>query len=664
MTRFGTVLVANRGEIARRVIRAASGAGLRSVAVYSDADRDAPHVSEADTAVRIGPPPASASYLSIPALLSAAERAGADAVHPGYGFLSERAEFARAVTDAGLVFVGPAAAVMEAMGDKNRAREIAVAAGVPVVPGADPASADDLDAVLEQVGLPLLVKAAAGGGGKGMRIVRTAADLPEAVAAARREAAAAFGADTVLFERYVEHGRHIEVQVFGDEHGHVVHLFERDCSVQRRHQKVIEEAPATVISDDVRRVVTSSAVALARAVGYVNAGTVEFLVSGDDAYFLEMNTRLQVEHPVTEIVAGLDLVDLQFAVAQGEPLPFTQEAVTLRDHAIEARVYAEDPYAGFLPQAGVASLVTWPQAPARVDAALISGQRVSTHYDPLLGKVIASGATREAARRALVNALDETAVLGLTTNLGFLRTLAASPDFRDSAIDTGWLDTHLDDLRLETPVQAWCLAAWGLAARGTANGGPARGQARDNRHPFGIGDGWRAGAPPAAVPLELSNAAAPGDTRLLTVDLAAGSVSGPSGSLRVRPVSGSDGWLRLEIDGQVHEGQVLVAPHQVLVAYRGQTYVFDRPDAFGPGGRATVGDGSVTAPMPGTVLSVRATVGARVEAGATLGVMEAMKMELVLTAPFEGVVAEVNAKAGEQVDLGARLFVVDPGSDT
>ncbi len=279
-TRFGTVLVANRGEIARRVIRAASSAGLRSVAVYSDADRDALHVSEADTAVRIGPASAAESYLSIPALLSAAERAGADAVHPGYGFLSERAAFARAVTDAGLVFVGPPAAVMEAMGSKDKARQIAIAAGVPVVPAADPASGDDLDAVLEQVGLPLLVKAAAGGGGKGMRVVRDAAALPEAVAAARREAAAAFGDDTVLFERYVEHGRHIEVQVFGDEHGHVVHLFERDCSVQRRHQKVIEEAPATVISDDVRRVVTSSAVALARAVGYVNAGTVEFLVSG------------------------------------------------------------------------------------------------------------------------------------------------------------------------------------------------------------------------------------------------------------------------------------------------------------------------------------------------------------------------------------------------
>ncbi len=649
MTRFGTVLVANRGEIARRVIRAASNAGLRSVAVYSDADRGALHVSEADTAVRIGPPPAADSYLCISALLNAAEQAGADAVHPGYGFLSERSAFASAVTDAGLVFVGPPAAVMAAMGDKNQARQIAVRVGVPVVPAADASSSDDLDAVLEQLGLPLLVKAAAGGGGKGMRVVRDRADLADSVAAARREAAAAFGDDTLLFERYVEHGRHIEVQVFGDEHGNVVHLFERDCSVQRRHQKVLEEAPATAISADVRRLVTSSAVDLARAVGYVNAGTVEFLVSGDDAYFLEMNTRLQVEHPVTEIVTGIDLVDLQFAVAQGEPLPFSQDDVTVRGHAIEARVYAEDPYAGFLPQAGVATQVTWPTR-ARVDAALVSGQRVGTFYDPLLGKVIATGATREAARRALVNALDETAILGLTTNVGFLRSLAASPAYRDSAIDTGWLDTHTDAWQRETPVPAWCLAAWAMASTAT----------RDGAHPFALGDGWRAAAPPAAVPVELSDVNAPGDRRLVTVDTAAGLVTGPSGSVEVRPVGAADPWLRLEIAGQVHEGQVLAAQHQVLVAYRGQTYAFELPDAFGPGGRAPASDGSVLAPMPGTVLAVQATVGARVESGATLGVMEAMKMELVLTAPFDGVVVEVNTKAGEQVERGARLFVVEP----
>ncbi|MEJ7630115.1 MAG: biotin carboxylase N-terminal domain-containing protein [Nocardioidaceae bacterium] len=649
MTRFGTVLVANRGEIALRVVRAAAGHGLTSVAVYSDADGGSAHVREADVAVRIGPAPAAASYLSIPALLEAARQSGADAVHPGYGFLSERADFARAVTDAGLVFIGPSADVMAAMGRKDRARDIAVAARVPVVTAAD-SSVTDLRQIAEQVGLPLLVKAAAGGGGKGMRIVRAASDLPDAVAAARREAAAAFGDDTMLFERYVEHGRHIEVQVLADEHGHVVHLHERDCSVQRRHQKVIEEAPATVITPAVRDLVTSSAVSLAREVGYVNAGTVEFLVSGDDAFFLEMNTRLQVEHPVTEAVTGVDLVGLQFAVAQGEALPFTQSDIAVAGHAIEARVYAEDPYHGFLPQAGVAEIVGWP-ARARVDAALESGQRVGTFYDPMLGKVIATGTTREAARRALVSALDDTAILGLTSNVGFLRQLVASDTYRDSGIDTGWLDAHPDEFTLETPVPAWCLAAWSLAA--------ARGA--DPRQPFGVGDGWRLGAPPSAVPIELT--APEGDTRVLSVDLDAGVVTGPESARDVRSLGEFDGRVRLQIGAEVHEGRVLLRAREVLVAYRGQTYAFARPDAFGPGRASPAVSGTVTAPMPGTVLAVHVSSGTTVDEGEALGVMEAMKMELALKAPFAGIVTEVDVVAGEPVDLGARLFVVTPSGE-
>ena len=652
MTRFGTVLVANRGEIALRIFRAAEAAGLRSVAVYSDADRDAPHVRAADAAARIGPAAAVDSYLSMDAILDAAKRSGADAVHPGYGFLSERSAFARAVTDAGLVFVGPPADVMDAMGRKDRAREIALAAGVPVVPAADPSIGDDLDAVAAQVGFPLLVKAAAGGGGKGMRIVRDAVDLVDAVAAARREAASAFGDDTLLFERYVEHGRHIEVQVLADEHGNVIHLFERDCSVQRRHQKVLEESPATVISADVRRLVTDAAVALCREVGYVNAGTVEFLVSGDNAYFLEMNTRLQVEHPVTELVTGVDLVALQFAVAQGDLLPLTQNDVAVHGHAIEARVYAEDPYAGFLPQAGLATVVAWP-ARARVDAALEPGQRVGTFYDPMLGKIIAAGTTREAARRALVNALDDTAILGLTTNVGFLRALADSDAFRDCAIDTAWLDNHPDEFTLETPVAAWCLAAWSLAT------------AHDERahHPLGVADGWRSGADPAGIPIELTNAADTTDTRILTVHPAAGRIVGPQATVGARPLTTADDSLRLEIDGTTHEGRVHIASREVLVAYQGQTYVFQRPDAFGPGGRAAVTDGSVTAPMPGTVLAVNVTTGAPVEEGDTLGVLEAMKMELALKAPVTGVVTLVDALVGSQVELGERLFMVGPVPD-
>ncbi|HET7172869.1 MAG TPA: biotin carboxylase N-terminal domain-containing protein [Nocardioidaceae bacterium] len=647
MTRFGTVLVANRGEIARRVISAARTAGLRSVAVYSDADRDAQHVREADAAVRIGPPPAAESYLSIPALLAAAARSGADAVHPGYGFLSERAEFARAVTDAGLVFIGPPADVIELMGRKDRARKVAAAAGVPVVPAAETQDAERLGEIAEQVGFPLLVKAAAGGGGKGMRVVRAATELADATAAARRESAAAFGDDTLLFERYVEHGRHIEVQVIADEHGHFLHLLERDCSVQRRHQKVVEEAPASVISPEVRDLVRDSAVALAREVGYLNAGTVEFLVSGEEAYFLEMNTRLQVEHPVTELVTGLDLVLLQFLVAQGEPLPIRQEDVVGSGHAIEVRVYAEDPYHGYLPQAGVAEVVQWPTG-VRVDAALEAGQRVSTFYDPMLGKVVASGATREAARRVLVSALDNTAILGLTTNLGFLRDLADSEQFRRSEVDTSWLDNNPHSFTLRAPAAAWCLAAWSLAA--AAHG--------DSRDPLALGDGWRLGADPAVVSVELTGA--DGEARRLQVDLAGGALTGPHASRAVRSLGTADGRVLLEIDGAAQAGRVLVRPDEVVVSYRGQTYRFSRPDAFGRRVHARVQDGSVTAPMPGTVLGVSVAVGEHVGEGQPLGVLEAMKMEITLSAPFAGTVTEVGAEAGAQVDLGARLFVVTP----
>ncbi len=633
---FSTLLVANRGEIAIRVIRAARAAGLRTVAVYSDADRSAPHVREADTAVRLGPAPATESYLSIEALLRAAEVSGADAVHPGYGFLSERAEFAHAVTEAGLVFVGPSAQVMEAMGQKVRAREIAERAGVPVVPRFDEPVAPDA--------YPVLVKAAAGGGGKGMRIVRDPSDLDAALAAAGREAAAAFGDDTLLIERYVERGRHVEVQTLGDRHGNVVHLLERDCSTQRRHQKVIEEAPAPTISAETRARLHEWAVALAKEVGYVGAGTVEFLVDEADerAYFLEMNTRLQVEHPVTEAITGLDLVRLQLSIAAGDPLPFDQADVTPDGHAIEARVYAEDPYSGFLPQAGLASTVVWPET-ARIDAALESGQEVGTAYDPLLGKIIVHGATREAARQALLQALDDTAILGLTTNVGFLRQLAASDAFRDATIDTAWLDRHLDEFVLEAPAQVAVIGAWWLADHETA---------ADPSHPFGAADGWRLAGPATPILVELDDVVA-------TVDRGAGTVAMADRTWRVRPVAGPGLARRLEIDGIIHEAYVEVDAHTVTVGYRGQPHVLTRPDAFGPTAATTSTGGSVTAPMPGTVLDVRAKVGETVRAGDTLGVLEAMKMELALTAPHDGTVTTVDAITGQQVSLGATLFVVE-----
>ena len=517
---IGTLLVANRGEIAVRVIRAARELGVRTVAVYSDADRGAPHVREADAAVRIGPASAAESYLSIPAVLEAARATGADAVHPGYGFLSESATFARAVADAGLTFVGPTADVIEAMGRKDVARQVAIAAGVPVVPAAE-LTGDRVDAA--GIGYPLLIKAAAGGGGKGMRIVTHADDWAAALAAARREAVAAFGDDSMLVERYVEHGRHVEVQVLADEHGTVVHLFERDCSAQRRHQKVVEEAPAPTISDAVRRSVTAAAVALARAAGYTNAGTVEFLVAGDEVYFLEMNTRLQVEHPVTELVTGIDLVQWQLRIAAGEQLTFGQDDVVLSGHAIEARVYAEDAFHGFLPQAGVASYVRWSPR-ARIDAALETGQVVTTSFDPMLGKVIVHGPSREAARRALLTALDDTAILGLTTNLGFVRGLVASDAFRDGEVHTAWLDENATAIARTGADAAGVIAAWSLA---TAQTGAAD-------HPFGVADGWRLAGPAAATPVEL---VVDGERALFAVDRA-GQVTSEGRSWRVHPVPG------------------------------------------------------------------------------------------------------------------------------
>ena len=648
---FGSLLVANRGEIAIRAPRSARAAGLRTIAVYSDADREAPHVREADTAVRLGPAPATESYLSIPALLEAARRSGAEAVHPGYGFLSERAAFARACEEAGLVFVGPPADVIERMGRKDVARHVAVVADVPVVPALEQGTggADDAELAeraVAEVGFPLLVKAAAGGGGKGMRIVRTPDELRPALAAARREAGSAFGDDTMLVERYVERGRHIEVQVLADAHGSVLHLFERDCSVQRRHQKVVEEAPAPTISAAVRERVTSAAVRLCQEVGYVNAGTVEFLVDGEDVFFLEMNTRLQVEHPVTELVTGLDLVALQLDVAQGKPLPLTQEQVTVSGSALEARVYAEDPAAGFLPQAGVATSVRW-SGRARVDHALESGQRVGTWYDPMLGKVITHGPTREAARRALVAALDDTAVLGLTTNLGFLRRLVDSEVFRDAGIDTAWLDREPGAFPAEPPDTALVLAAWAMAAAPVG---------QDRRHPFGAADGWRVAGPPAPVVLELDSA---GTRHVLHVDLAAGVVVEGERRWEVSPLPSPTGHVRLEVDGVLHESDVEVGPHGVAVAHHGDTLVFAVPDAFGPTAAAAASDGVLTAPMPGVVLAVNVAAGERVAQGAVLGVLEAMKMELALKAPYDGVVAEVGGAVGDRVDLGQVLFEVE-----
>jgi acetyl-CoA carboxylase biotin carboxylase subunit len=468
VTPIRRILIATRGEIAIRIARACREAGIQSVAVYSDADAASPHVRAADTAVCIGPAALSESYLSIPALLAAAHATGADAVHPGYGFLSENAKFARACETAGLIFIGPPAAVIEQMGSKIGARELMQRAGVPVVPGDTPRDQTDEGVVASasSIGYPALVKASAGGGGKGMRVLGSERVAREMIPAARREAAAAFGDGTLYVERLIERPRHVEMQVFGDAHGHVVHLFERECSVQRRHQKIVEESPSPAVTPAIRARMGDAAVAAARAAGYRNAGTIEFLLEGEGDgarfYFLEMNTRLQVEHPVTEAVTGVDLVRAQIAVAEGRPLPWTQEALTQRGHAIECRVYAEDPATGFLPQAGPLLLYREPRGPGvRVDAGVIEGGEVPVHYDPLLAKLIVSAETRDAAIARALAALGSYPILGIHTNVGFLARLLDHAEFRGGRMHTGFLDAHLQDVLGEpvTPPEAAAAAA-------------------------------------------------------------------------------------------------------------------------------------------------------------------------------------------------------------
>ncbi|MDR7385154.1 biotin carboxylase N-terminal domain-containing protein [Promicromonospora iranensis] len=676
-----TLLIANRGEIALRIIRTARRLGLRTVAVYSDADRGALHTRAADVAVRIGPTPAAESYLSIPALLAAAKETGADAVHPGYGFLSEQADFARAVAGAGLTWVGPSPEAMDAMGRKDTARKIAEKAGVPVLRSLGDVRGGRF-AAQGNLPFPLLVKAAAGGGGKGMRIVREQDELGPAIAAAGREAAAAFGDDALLLERYIERGRHVEVQILADEHGNVLHLHERDCSAQRRHQKVLEEAPAPDLDPALRDALHTWAVRLAREAGYTGVGTAEFLVevggptgpSDADAWFLEMNTRLQVEHPVTEEVVTvrgdrIDLVAQQLRVAAGEELGFTQDDVAVHGHAIEARIYAEDAFGGFLPQAGTATRVRWPGtstggAPTggasdggastgghsvRVEAGLEDGTVVPAAYDPMVGKVIARGADRETARRGLVDALDATAIGGLVTNTGFVRALADSDAFRDGEVHTAWLDTH--PLPAPDPRPAMVAAAWTVAAAATADGG----------------DGWRLGGPPADTWVELDDA-------VLRVSVARGEVrreGGPPTSCRVvggdapgdvlGDVHGVAGDLLLELDGSTARFAVDVGPRAVEVSTRGHTFRFVRPGASGLGA-AEVSDGVVLAAMPGTLARVEVSDGDPVTAGQPLGVLEAMKMEVALLAPADGVV-RVRAAAGDQVAARQVLFGVGPADE-
>ncbi|MCH9710859.1 MAG: acetyl/propionyl/methylcrotonyl-CoA carboxylase subunit alpha [Actinomycetia bacterium] len=648
---FDTVLVANRGEIAVRVIRTLRSMGIRSVAVFSDADAGARHVGEADIAVRIGPAPARQSYLSIDALLSAIERTGAQAVHPGYGFLSENAQFAEALNSAGVVFIGPPAGSIRTMGDKISAKAAVSAFGVPVVPGISRPGLTDADLIggAGDVGYPVLVKPSAGGGGKGMRVVHDAADLPAALESARRESASAFGDDTLFLERFVLNPRHIEVQVLADNHGTVVHLGERECSLQRRHQKVIEEAPSPLLDASTRARIGAAACDTARSVDYTGAGTVEFIVSADrpdEFFFMEMNTRLQVEHPVTEMVTGLDLVELQVRIAAGEPLSIAQDAVRLDGHAVEARVYAEDPARGFLPTGGDVIALREPSGPGiRVDSGLAEGTAVGSDYDPMLAKVIAHAADRPTALRELDAALADTAVLGLTTNIEFLRFLLADPEVAAGRLDTGLLDRRTPEFAPVRPGDDELIAA---AAYRWIKSWPVT-----PASPWDVPSGWRiAGCGPTTVRLRADNrtdhVALTGSPDHATVSIE----DGENHSLRAT-LTGHR--LVVTIDGVRSSYLAAAVGDQLWLSREGRVVLVEevreapvRPE------EEHGGDAELTSPMPGAVVAVAVADGDTVEAGMAVVTVEAMKMEHALTAPVDGVV-ELIVRAGDQVKVGQVL---------
>jgi len=624
---FASLLIANRGEIARRIIRTARRLGVRTIAVHSEADANAPHVREADQAVAIGPAPARESYLVGARLIEAAKATGAQAIHPGYGFLSENADFAQAVIDAGLIWVGPPPSAIRAMGLKDAAKALMAKAGVPVTPGymGDDQSAERLAREAEAIGYPVLIKAVAGGGGKGMRKVDRAEDFEAALASCRREAAASFGDERVLLETYVSRPRHIEVQVFADRHGEVVHLFERDCSLQRRHQKVIEEAPAPGMDEATRAAVCAAAVQAARAVGYEGAGTVEFIADGsaglraDRIWFMEMNTRLQVEHPVTEMVTGQDLVEWQLRVAAGEPLPLAQDQITLTGWAMEARLYAESPVAGFLPSTGPLTRFRLPRG-VRVDSAVEEGGEVSAFYDPMIAKLITSAATREAAAAQLAQACAEVEVWPVKTNAAFLVRALSAPAFVAGAVDTGLIEREME--ALVTP-PAPSAAALARAAYALMNA----------RH------------------CRTDEAASPWDA-----------LSG----FRMNVAAETD--VRLFLDGAPLAAPLASAAPDVpaLMAPNGAAVVFEEGEAFtlslDPPVRTLDGEaggGHIHAPMPGKVTAVRVAVGDPVAKGAALVTLEAMKMEHTLVAAFDGVVREVVVTEGAQVSEGALLVMVE-----
>ncbi len=653
---FTKILIANRGEIACRVIATCQRLGIATVAVYSDADRNARHVRLADEAVAIGPAPARESYLRADAILAAARQTGAQAIHPGYGFLSENADFAQACADAGIVFIGPSASAIRAMGDKSAAKALMQQAGVPLTPGyhGDTQEPDFLRAQADGIGYPVLIKASAGGGGKGMRRVDDSAAFVDALASCQREAQSAFGNAHVLVEKYVERPRHIEIQVFGDSHGNVVYLFERDCSVQRRHQKVLEEAPAPGMTPERRAAMGTAAVNAARAVNYVGAGTVEFIAGPDgDFYFMEMNTRLQVEHPVTECITGTDLVEWQLRVASGGPLPLQQDQLQIRGHALEARLYAEDADRGFLPSTGTLRHLRLPAGSAhvRVDAGVEQGDAITPYYDPMIAKLIVWDVDRDAALRRMQQALAECEVVGVTTNAAFLRRLVMTDSFAGAKLDTALIER--EHAALAPPDATDDAAVWALAAvAAIATEGAPVVDARDPYSPWQARDGWRLGAPAArrltleqAGVLAVVDATAQGDVWTLVRD---GHSVMAHGGL-------NDEQLTLQVDGQLHRARVVRDGGELYLFGAQGVRRFTLHDPVSEADQGVADAGSLVAPMPGRVVATLVAAGTEVSKGTPLLVLEAMKMEHTLQAPADGTVQGYRVKAGDQVGDGAVL---------
>ena len=662
---FDTILIANRGEIACRVIGTCRKMAIRSVAVYSDADANSLHARLADKAIRIGPAKALESYLVIARIMSAAKEAGAQAIHPGYGFLAENAEFAEACAQAGIVFIGPSPAAIRAMGSKAAAKHLMREAGVPMIPGYDGAdqAADLLATQAEAIGYPVMIKANAGGGGKGMRRVDARDHFPAALASCKRESSAAFGDDSVLVEKCLLEPRHVEVQVFGDTHGNVISLFERDCSVQRRHQKVIEEAPAPMISDQLRHALGHAGRSAAGAVGYVGAGTVEFLVDREGGfYFMEMNTRLQVEHPVTEMITGLDLVEWQIRVAAGETLPLRQGEIAMRGHAIEARIYAEDPAHDFLPSIGKLAHLRFPQASkhVRIDTGVEWGDTITPFYDPMIAKLIVWDETRELAVGRMTRALDECQIVGVANNVAFLQRLVTSPSFRRPTLDTSLIEREHEWLasgEAEPDEGSFILAALAILLRERQNA-----KAAGQQSPWTVTNGWRLNGP-FVRPLTLTHS---GRSAIVTVQYSGSDflMSIGKSTFKVDGRFEKDGVISASIGSDRLHANVIENHGRIYVFHGEKRFVFTHDNPLDVEAEQRGDESGFLAPMPGRVVALSVKPGKQVEKGDALMVLEAMKMECTVYAPAPGRVEEFHFEVGDQVNEGAQLlnFSPDPGS--